>query len=284
MGDVPNLRAVEDEALGAVLGERTAKVKNWAEDPRVRDRIRQELVPLLKIVRDRRRSLSDMWESLFKVWTLEHEAPRYAGRSNIYVPAGKKGAETLVAQLVAGTFPGDDYFGVDPRDSYHATRAIDVKNVLKHRIENVAKVRANAERFYRQLVITGNSPVKIYYERRVVTGKARKRKEGLDLGEIGPAEYILHDGPVFQTLDVTNFFVFPENVNDLRDAELVFEDLAIPAATLRKRAREGAYVKSEVEKAVRASYAEGPNRADVSRLSAQGISAVHDANRSGEGW
>lgn len=288
MGDIPEVTQEQNE-LAALVPEGPVKelgaVKNWAEDQKVRERVEKELIPLVKNIRDRRKPLTDWWAKLFRVWSLEHEEQGYSGRSNIYVPAGKKALETLVSQLVAGTFPGDDNFGVDPENPNFATMAEDVKAMLKHDIDKVSKVRVGIDRYYRQLVTTGNSPVKIYYDKRYVTGKSRKNKNPLYGSYAMPeeTEFCVYDGPVFDTVDCSNVYLWPEDINDPSNCDIVFEDLTVSMARLRHQARKGIYVMSEVEKLENETRSDQKSANTENRLSGQGITSPHNVKNS-DGW
>lgn len=288
--DLPDANAEQSEQLVAQqLGLSAPKRKNWAADARVRDRLKHEVFPLLAIIRQRRAPLNEMWARMLRVWTLEHETQGYAGRSNIYVPAGKKGAETLVSQLVRGTFPGDDNFNVEAREVAPSTRALlqqqalKVKEVLKQRIERVAHVRSNAEVFYRQLVVTGNSPVKIYYDRRVVKGKRRRPRLDESFGLPEDSDFVLYDGPVFKTVDASCFYAWPEDASSIDDCELIFEDMTVPVSGLMQKAREGKYYLPEVEAMAGGSRISELQQATRDKLQAQGFSSPQDSAK-GKGW
>lgn len=273
MADVPDLPQAGGPALLDLAPEGP---RNWAEDPLVVARLKRELVPLVNDVRDRRQALNEDWRSLMRVWTLEHEERGYEGHSDYYIPAGRKGMETLVAQLVSATFPGGDNFDAVPIRDAFAADANDLKLVLRHRIENVAKVRVAAEVFYRQLVAVGNSPVKVIYDRRTVKSRRLPRRGAQELFEGVQAEQVLYDGPVFATLDAENFYVWPETVNRLEDAELVFEDLTTSLSALRAKARAGVYAKAAVEEVCHGARNDSKERTTVARLSAQGLTSPHD--------
>jgi hypothetical protein len=148
---------------------------NWAKYPHVRKRIETEIVPLVNAIRNGRMALTEEWFSLWRVLNMEHEEDvGYVGDSRLYMPAGRKVIETLAPQLVGATFPGEDYFGVDAVDPSMVQDANSVKQVLRHRIENTANVRVWAEKFYRQLLVIGNSPVKVYYRRKMVNELRRR--------------------------------------------------------------------------------------------------------------
>lgn len=262
----------------AYFTPKLGRAKNWAKSEKVQTRIKTELHPLLNEIRDRRKALSDMWRRLFKVWTLEHEEQGYTGRSNIYVPAGKKGTETLVSQLVSGTFPGDDYFDVQARQFREpwVGKAGKVKDRLRQRIENAARVRVYADMFYRQLCITGNSPVKIYWKRKVLKQRRRAPGDALMSGMPVDEDTVIYDAPVFQPLDVQNTYWWPETASRPDEAEIVFQDLTVPLGKLRQRARRGDYLLSAVNAAQNGARNPDREAAEQARNSAQGIGSTND--------
>jgi len=260
--------------------ERDSKrAKNWAVDARVVERIKNELVPLLTDVRTRRQPLTDMWNRLFKVWSLEHPVRMYVGTSNLYIPAGKKALETLVSNLVAGTFPGDDNFGISARKQENAGLANDVKEILRYRIDHSASVRTAAEVYYRQLVTTGNSPVKLHYQKKVLNTRKRSRKVD-ELAMPVNEDEVLFEGQRFDPVDVGNFFVWPENVNRMEDCEVVFEDLSVSLGELHRRSRQGVYDQSAVEAAGKGlgDSGHGRRRTSDNKLQAQGL-AGHEQGK-----
>lgn len=259
-------------ALGVNISPHEEETINYASDDRVRRRITKEIIPLVDAIRSNRQALNQQWHTLLKVWTLEHENPGYSGRSNVYMPAGKKVVETIISQLVSGTFPGEDNFGVTARDPGLMEQALTVKEVLKHRIESTAKLRTAAEPFYRQLVLTGNSPVKVQYKRKVIKHSRDRR---------GLKPCVLFDSPVFDPIDAANFYVYPETVNRLSDAEIVFEDFTLPLATIMKRARDGFYDKGEAEVSGKGQGRSSRIEAENAKLAAQGLNAGQYDSRGG---
>ena len=267
------------EAVG--VGAESAapqKLKNYAADTKVAQRLKSEVFPLIEQVRQQRKPLTEMWHKYLKVWTLEHESALYNGRSQVYVPAGKKGSETIVTQLVNATFPGEDNFSVEARMGGDPGRqqATSVKEVLKQRVEQAAKVRVHAERFYRQLGMTGNSPVKIHWRQKTIKGRDRK----------GEKKFVLHNAPCFESIDAANFYVWPEDSQDLQSAQLIFEDLTLPFSHLVQKAEQGVYVKAAVQAVGGEQRGEQKDRNEMVKFSAQGIGSSKDATGSGaqNGW
>jgi hypothetical protein len=247
--DIPGLVGnMQSAAEMAVMGAPPAseRPRNYATVDKVRQRIQKEIVPLINNVRSNRQAMNAWWRKLFHVWTMQHDGDEgYRGKSKLFMPAGRKGIETLSAQLIAGTFPGDDVFGAMARgdDANAADRAENVKRVLKYRIDSTANVRIKADPFYRQLVITGNSPVKVFHQRKSINAKLRNV-----LGMMETKERILFDSPVFKPVDAADFYMWPESVDDTRDVQIMFEDLSTTYAHALSRARDGAYDMEQVKK------------------------------------
>lgn len=250
----------------------TGRLKNYALDEKVRRRIQKEIIPLLQAIRDRRRALSQLWTQLLRVWTLQHDEPTYVGKSNIYVPAGKKATETITSQLVSQTFPTNDNFTVKDGGGKDPVDPTPCQEVLSHQIENDACVRAKAEPFYRTEVITGNSPVKIVWRKKVVKSIRRKGQLGIPESD----DTVLYDAPVFQLVDPQNLYFWPENVDDTDECEIVFEDLSVSYSRLRQRAREKIYSMTAVKKLKPNRDLTEKRQADQAKLEAQGISSPQD--------
>lgn len=228
-------------------------IKNYAESEALRQRVTREFFPLLKQIRTERAPLEADWKAFFDVWDLVGGLEGYQGRSNIFVPAGHKVIETLVSQLVSQAFPGDELFstdGVDPDDKMGAN----VRALVHLRMKR-ARVRMFAEPFFRSLCTFGNAPGRVLWYTRAYQGKVRKPKqdrameataESILFGELASHEYTRFDGPLFQPVDIFNFYAWPETANSLDDCLVVFEDIETTKGQLLREASKGRYLKSEV--------------------------------------
>jgi hypothetical protein len=253
-------------SLELVPGER---LRNFAADSKVADRVRREVWPLVQRAKDDRKFLSDQWRKFNHVFDMEHdEGQGYVGRSNLYMPSGRRAAETVVSQLVSATFPGEDYFGVEAKDPQWRAEGEYVRDVLKHQMEQMARVRTRAEAIYRQLAITGNTVAKVVHKRKTLKAMRRSRsRRGREENVLA----VLYDGPVFEPVDINNVYFWPENVNDVSECRIVFEELSIPYAHLRQRAAEGVYDKDAVEGLAGYLTSEEKKRADEERVRSQGF-------------
>lgn len=272
MAEVPDLPSQSTVETLPEL-DPTKKQKNWAEVDTVAVRIKREIIPLLDLIRSRRQILNQTWQSYLRIWDLMHEDQGYLGRSNIFMPSGRKVVDTTCAQLVSGTFPGDDNFGVSAYEPERDQDALYVKAVLRQQIDNVARVRVWAEVHYRQLAIAGNSPCKIYYDRKTVQSIRRKREM---FGRPAATEHVLYDGPRFEPIDIQNVYYFPEEVTNPDDAAMVFEDLTTTMGNLRRKAADKLYYSVAVEAAGESARQSEKDQAANANQEAIGMSSVHD--------
>lgn len=256
-------------------GDAQQKVRNWADSERVRDRVKKEIVPLMDDARQGRAKLNFDWARYHKAWSKEHEFQAYQGKSNIYLPATKKSVETLVAQTVAATFPGDEFFATEPEKEEYGDMARDVQALEQNRAED-AKIRQHAEAYYRQLFMKGNSPVRIHWKSKSYQTVKRKKKaaQEADLYNVmlggKPEMESSYEGPCMTPVVMEDFYAWPPNVNNLEDAMLVFEDFSTTKRDLMKDVAAGRYYGPEAEAAGSAVIAE-KEAADTERLSGQGL-------------
>lgn len=253
-------------------------VENYAKRDFLRERIKKELIPRCREIRDRRQPLEDAWASYHKTWTMEHEDQGYTGRSNIYLPAANKVVETIVAQLVAATFPGDEFFSVEGQKFAWQKMAGDVKALEMQRVRN-AKVRSHAEAFYRQLLIKGNSPARVHWAMKRKPGKLRKKSfsKALDvLTGQETHEYVHFDGPMFTPLVAEDFYVWPENVSP-DDALIKFEVTSTTLRELRYAAKQlKRYLWEEVEQMSESDRDDRKAQNDMARMLSQGFMGETD--------
>lgn len=235
-----------------------ARIKNWASDERVKARVAAEISPMVQSIRTARAALEDEWRACQQVWDLEHgEDQGYIGRADLYLPSGKKALDSLAAQIVEGLFPGDDNFSVESKfpETNVPDRLRDAKEKMKYLLKS-GGLRSEASAFVRELVITGNSPAKVLFSKKeLLTGK-RPRSSSLSLET---ENSVLFSGPLFRPTSIFNWYVWPDNISRLEDADVTFEVMSLSLAHLRSQVRKGLYVKDAVELA-RGEKVRNPNR------------------------
>lgn len=269
---------------------KSSEPKNWAADIKVRELVKKNIIPLCQHVKARRMALTTYWQSLFRIWGLEHEEQAYQGTSNLYIPAGRRIIDTLVANAVAMTFPSDDAFSVEAIDEGdHDQEAIEVKALLQSGLEK-AKLRANADAFYRLFFICGNAVYKTrWHERKYKVMKKAKSKGFVpgssaeqELLAYKPEEVTAFCGPVADIVHPGNFFAWPENVLDLRDAYIQFETFTRALSDLKREAKERQYPKDELDKCNGDQRDDNKVIVDSMNLVGQGMSTVNsDGDRAG---
>lgn len=266
-------------------GDAQQKVKNWAQEERVRERVKKEIVPLMDNARQDRAKLNFDWARYHKAWSKEHEFQSYQGKSNIYMPTTKRGVETLVAQVVSATFPGDEFFAVEPDRQEYGEMAMDVQVLEQNRAED-AKIRQHAEAYYRQLFMKGNSPARVHWKSKSYQTVKRKKAamQENDLYNVmlqgKPEMETSYEGPCFTPVVMEDFYAWPPNVNNLEDASIVFEDFTTTKRELMRDVQSGKYYGPEVEAAGGARNTE-KEAADNDRLSSQGLIAPQGGDQKG---
>lgn len=159
--------------VAALLSENVAKVglpeaKNYADDPDVQECVMNDVVPLLRRVREMRYDLEDEWTAIRRMTLLKHDdSQAYRGRSNVYMPVYSRNRDTLVASLMRGLFPSDEYLDVQDRSEGHIGEAHErseaakrAKGLIQYELEQVARIKLAIKPFLGQYVDFGNACLK----------------------------------------------------------------------------------------------------------------------------
>jgi hypothetical protein len=221
---------------------RGAPVRNLALDPEIADRIKRDLCPLLRRVRDDREKLRDKWMRYYRIWSVQHDQQGYRGRTNTYFPVGRRWIEQWVARLKRDLFPDTDWFRCRAlREDFEAR--VPAKQALQlYWMRRYMRLRRNALPWLRQLVMFGTSPVRNVW--RVSEREQMALRDVLDEGgaPTGRTVSVVEDvadflGPTFEPVDLFAFYVWPPTVGTVDEATLAFEDRCIPRSQVVALAR-----------------------------------------------
>jgi len=179
---------------------------NLARDPAIRKQVEQELVPLVKRVRTDRNTLRETWLRYYRLWSCTRDQQAYKGRSQTFIPIGRRISENHVKRIKRDLFPPDTTWEVRARRQVFEERVNTVKGLFAYFFEKHTRLRRDATPWNRQLVTLGTSPVKVIWqldERTVrfleaASGKAhptlrrefwklRAEQPAQDLGTLGEA-------------------------------------------------------------------------------------------------
>ena len=224
-------------------------VKNYAEDPEANGRGLTFIQNLLPHCRSDRAAFDSDCRQLYNLWDAKRDLHYYEGRAGVYIPACHKAIERACAKQYARLFPaGEDYFDVEtipPGEEEQEEVAKDLesaKALMAYDLQACVKLRRWILPFLRQLNILGTSPSALDYvtmeEASAIAGRTqyrlkRKQKEaGSPLVGQGVRE-MDEVGPIGRPVDLFTWYVWPPTVNNLKLAELCFEDQLLSEATLK---------------------------------------------------
>jgi ribosomal protein L24E len=176
-----------------------------------------------------------------RIWSVQRDQQAYKGRQQTYLPLGRRLIENWTTRLVRDLFPADRQFDVQPRRKVYEQQAQNWKGLLTYFVEKQAQVRRNATPWCRQLVTLGTSPLKVTWqlkEREVAMLRDLFDEDGEPTGrwETVVDQVIDKIGPTFAPLDLFTWYVWPYTVQDVDDADLVFEDVLVPQDRVRRLA------------------------------------------------
>jgi len=227
-------RAAGGAAAATLSPARGEAPKNLALDPLIEQRVRDELVPLVRRTRQERNGvLRERWLRYYRIWSVRHDSQGYKGRTNTYFPVGRRWIEQWVTRLKRDLFPDQDWFACNAlREDFEAR--VPAKMALqKYWMRRHMRLRKHALPWLRQLVMYGTSPVRnvwraIEHEQTVLrdvldddgapSGKTIEQVEKV-------ADFL---GPTFEPVDLFAFYVWPPTAAGLDDCTLVFEDRCVP--------------------------------------------------------
>src|SRR5438105_534368 len=93
----------------------TVVARNLATDPAIVTKVQTELVPLQRSVRLDRATTREAWLRYHRIWSVRQDVPSYHGRTNVFVPLGRKLVENWVKRIKRDLFPDTDWFEVRAR-------------------------------------------------------------------------------------------------------------------------------------------------------------------------
>lgn len=236
--------------------------KNWAEDPAVADRIREEVLSKLTAIRGDKNTLHEEWKKCFGVWDQQHVVRLYEGASDLFIPVARNIVETFVAQVKAKVFPYKfivEEASTGPMAQFQEMGLMPpelptpdaVGALLRHFIEQ-AKVGRAIEEFIRDAFIYGTAIVKFpwitrhreVYRRRPLIPPMLAPMVAPELASqvsLMKEQVRTFHGPDFCVVHPMRFYVHPITVKHLDDASMVFEDIDASFSHLKAMEKAGIY-------------------------------------------
>lgn len=232
-----------DSAYIGFLDLPVAKV-NVVNAPGIRNKL-DDVWSTIKEVKSRRSALEEEWLAIQRMIVLEHDSgQRYKGRSNAYLPLYSRARKTLVAQIMRGLFPSDDFMDVVDRENGETEEAKAVKTVIQYEMETCARIRAMFKPFIGQFVDFGFAVIKRFYRtNRIVKPKRVKRSLGVIPDKMGEVHY--DEGFTVSNRSVFNVIVYPEWAEEKRDLTLEAERMEVPTSYVKQMQSSGRWFNVE---------------------------------------
>ena len=234
-----------DEAAALFIPSAT---ENFAADPKYKQWIEDNLLPLVADAESMGTAQRDEWQAIRDMLYLKHAADRgYKGESDAFLPIYAKASDTRTSHMSRALFPTDQVVDVVKEDSDidDAGDEEAVKAWLQYQIEREAKLRLNMKKFLRQLNDYGFSVAKVYWNKPQETDKEVRLKKVLAAGTYGNLSAANCEGLRFLTRDVFAFYVWPTTVDDPSQASLMFEAMPISKQDADLRFDNGTWVNRE---------------------------------------
>src|SRR5262252_4144236 len=216
--------------------------KNLVLDPQIEQRVRDELVPLVRRTRQERNGvLRERWLRYYRIWSVRHDQQGYKGRTNTYFPVGRRWIEQWVSRLKRDLFPDQDWFACRALREDFEARVPAKQALAAYWMRRHMRLRKHALPWLRQLVMYGTSPVRNVW--RAVEHDQTVLRDVLDddgqpsgktIQQIEKVADFL--GPTFEPVDLFAFYVWPVTASGVDSATLAFEDRCVTRAHVNELA------------------------------------------------
>lgn len=253
--------------------------RNFAEDPRIAEKVQSYFVSKLKGVRADRVQLEEDWMRFFNMWNVTKDGYHsYAGRAQLYIPQVRKDVESQARQMTRSAFPNDDFFDVSPGLTGTRRGSEAWKSMLRWNMDR-AKLPLKYFVAMRQEALLGTSPIYIPYNK-IDRNEFRNTKVGKKI-VLKKQKVNLFSGPDFVVRDLFKFYVFNPNKPDLDDG--CFEDMVLSKDDILRREKMGILAnKDAILKSAGNAYLMEELWRQVQRMEAMGIQIVANQGYAGE--
>lgn len=201
---------------------------NYADNSRIADRAKEHVIDMVRNAKIGRKAKEEEWLEDLRLWAAQlSDGQMYQGRSNLIIPELHNQVETSVGKFQQGLFPNDDYIGVVPMGSTTREEANNIKEAVFHELDHKNNLPAIMERYQRQKVLYGTAFLKATYEDKKKHIFVKNSK-----GYVESKEVPQFQGVRVEACDVFRVYAYPENISELSQAQVVFEESFITKRVL----------------------------------------------------
>lgn len=192
---------------------------NLAARPDVCSRFMEEFGDTIRITRDNRKSLEQLWLDDIRQWSCKSDGQGYVGGfSNLFVPEFHNQVEVSVEKAMSAIFSGPDYIFCIPQKGTSLERAGKIKGAVLNELENKNNIYVKFDEFQRQKIITGTSVFKGSFKKDMLDVFTRNAAGSAIKAQV-PRFY----GAKWDVVDMFRWYIYPET-SDLETCLLTFED------------------------------------------------------------
>lgn len=224
--------------------------KNYATHKKVREQVEGEFLREVPEVIGARQEFNNDIQRYWDVWDARHNdtSRLYEGQSDLYMPQAKKIVETLVEQVSENLFPKTGIIDIKTNDEGLEIFTEHLYRLFTHYVEQ-AEMELQVAPLIRQALIAGFSPVKTEWMTRhledyslqpQLTDAEAKAGGGQVFGP-SPNQVFMYDGPTFQVVDLTRWYIWPTTVQNMSEAHMIFELVPKKFRDLKEMERMGIF-------------------------------------------
>lgn len=212
--------------------EAESSIKSWeynyAKDPSVRDRAQEYVLPIIDQSKWNRRAKEEQWMEDLRAWRcVTQDGAMYVGRANIFIPEMRHQIEASVGRFQTGLFPNPDYVNCIPASGTTDERASKIQAAVKYELDYKNNLPSVMERFQRQKVLYGTSPMKCEYVREMCEIFVKDEKGRPSIKRVPKRE-----GVMWRPVDLFHWYQYPET-SEPENCEMQFEEFFASKRTLQ---------------------------------------------------
>jgi hypothetical protein len=214
---------------------------NLAKKAKFRNWFKKEIAGHIKAVRDDRNAvLRPQWLRYRRMWTLRGTEQSYHGRLKLYIPTAHRIAENWEQKLKNDLFPqSGKWFKCKADSTVDEEKAQEIQTMMGKALMGKMAIKHKFPPLLRNLLVVGTSPVEIgwLHKERAIPTLQTIMEQGKPVTQEVMRSVVQYLGPTFRNIDPFLFYVYPSTVQFVHEASLVFEDMMVDYATIKRQSQ-----------------------------------------------
>ena len=205
--------------------------RNYASNPEIASRFLDYVNDPLQMARDNRRDLEETWLQDLRLWSCLLDNEGYVGNSSFFVPELNDQIESSVERNLTALFPTGDFCKAIATKNVQQSDADKITMAVQYELEEKVKIIKQYDQHLRGKLLYGTAIMKQGFERKTVEVFVRNKK-GKPEKQLIP----LVNGVTARPVDIFRWYIYPEEVKTLQEAEFQFEDQIVSKKSLDENA------------------------------------------------